>query len=193
MNIKNVFNAVCNALYSQAERERMGVDATFETIASKFQKSPDEFLYARKDDGNHKKYSWPAWFRVAEPNYLAMPDLIVRYYDVGSERFESIAWVEGVSVMPQERAIRVRHIAVTNDLVGHGLGGTLARVFRTNVAAVCDAEQIIFCESHTRYEEAGYPAFFAALGAVERSCRTWHWEIVRLSPVGTYETNRGSS
>lgn len=94
-----------------------------------------------------------------------------------------IAYVQNIHFNPVTRIVTIGHFAVANStLQGMGIGRRLAHVLRAEFAWRFKATEIRFSENSSKYISAGYPQFFASLGAVEvyPPCAIrpdWHWTV----------------
>lgn len=112
-----------------------------------------------------KPSEWPV--KEATFNASSSPifpnDVVVRAFS------HTLGFVEGVEIKGDTATIR--HIAVERTLTGvrskkYGIGPILARAYATELNARYGVVQIIFSESHSDYDNAGYAKFFPAIGAI---------------------------
>ena len=126
------------------------------------------------------------WFRAHNGPYI-WSDILINdtFYSTADIGIyvgrRAIGYVEGIMVDNVSKTARIRHIAVSKGLEGRGLGYVVANALRLGLVAHYQVKTIVFAEDSTRYEAAGYAAFFTRLGAEsiieEPGWRpVWRWE-----------------
>lgn len=116
---------------------------------AKFHRAPLAFLY----DQRGRPHTWP----TNENRQIGYTEAFVVVDGQKLARIELVLW-SGTNA-------RIGHFAVERGFEGRGIGTKLAQAFAQQLAARYGINRIRFSESHKRFHEAGYEAFFHAIGA----------------------------
>lgn len=134
------------ALFGKKEPEIVGLDIAI----VKFRQSPSKWFTYRE-----APYEWPSSENLGRPIF---PDNL----RVAVDGF-TLGHIERISVSGSTATIG--HIATTTECAGKGVGPVLAKAYATELEKHLKIKRIVFAEDHTKFHEAGYPAFFAKIGA----------------------------
>ncbi|WP_188595194.1 hypothetical protein [Niveispirillum cyanobacteriorum] len=158
-----------------------------EELAAAYRKGPIRTLrHARGDD-----FAWVLDNNPGKDGYFDLHN--VSAFVLGYP----IAWVEGISVNPKTGSVLIKHIAISKELRGYGLGPLFARAVRKKLL-ICfpETRRIVFRENHKQYWHLPYPRLFRDLGAVPRktNCEEyaysgrpeWIWDWSNSLVPGNY-------
>ena len=126
-------------------------ETTLEEAIAKFAASPAKWFFYRGEP-----LVWPEHDK--ESSLPIYPD-------------DLWVWVEGhtlgfiENVVCHGKTATIGHIAVEEGLSRRGVGPMLAKAYARELAQRYGVERIVFSESHSQFHEAGYPGFFARIGA----------------------------
>lgn len=136
------------------------------------------------DQASEEFRKWPiGCFRAYGDAAYPWPDNIPDYFpDVYVISYgHALGWIEAIGCNSETRVVTVGHIAITTELLGRGLGRTLATALRDELQRRYGLVALRFAERHSELDAAGYPPFFQSLGAKElvrnsdRDRRIWEW------------------
>lgn len=122
-------------------------------------------IAALKGDGanpfrayDRQQYNWSVQSTL-DANIKALPDIYFTETDV------IIGYIQNISIDLALAEAKIRHFATVTDMVRQGVGRKMVGSFARAVSENFGTKQIVFSENSTKYTEAGYPEFFAAIGA----------------------------
>jgi predicted N-acetyltransferase YhbS len=126
-------------------------------------------------------YSWDLLRSFGEISPL--PDIFIRSAN------QPIGYVQNIQLELQHGIGWIGHIACETGFEGHGIGRKMVETLIKSLRETHGVTTLVFAENSTRYQSAGYPAFFKHIGAEEwiepRGVRsTWIWgEKIDLSEI----------
>jgi hypothetical protein len=124
-----------------------------------------KIIAAIKGDGTNRfrayegrQYNWSLQSTL-DDGVKTLPDIYV------TEAEEIIGYIQNISINLAFAEARIGHFATVTDMVRQGVGRNMVGSFARAVSEKFGTKQIVFSENSTKYIEAGYPGFFAAIGA----------------------------